>query len=170
MYKLKLPAIALILLSFCALTGNAQAADKGAPAIQNSIPVQIKIVINENGKENKSYLFDFNAHVGQALVYSGGVTLPYQVSVGTDKPQETRFIDLKNSFSLTLSKSDSNTSVNSKISMTVDVAKENSGIPVVTRFDYAGVSLHKDGEFIKVFAGPLMDSSHSVDIYVKTGN
>lgn len=87
-----------------------------------------------------------------------------------DKPaQDTRFIELANDFAITPLKTDATTVINSKISMKVVVSTTNSGIPVVSDFHYGGISIHKDAEFVKVFSGPLMDSFHSVDIYIKTG-
>lgn len=171
MFKIKLHVITVLLLSICLWTSKGHADEmwgSGTPALNKIVPVQIKIVINENGKENKSYIFNFNATDGQGVTYSGVITLPYSVSAENDKiVHETKFIELKNDFVITASKTETNTTINSKISMSIDITAPNNNIPIVSHFNYAGVSLHQKAETIKVFSGPLMDLSHSVDIYVK---
>ena len=160
MSKAKLILIALLLSSVCLGTTKGQAENKlSAAVVKNSIPVQIKIVVSENRKETKSYLFDFNAAIGQEVTYEGNATLPYSQPSEKDKSvQETSFISLGNEFAITPYDAGADTVINFKISMAVDLGANNS-VPVISSFDYAGFSVHTNSEFLKVFSGPLMDSS-----------
>lgn len=171
MNKLRFPAILLILFSICFWAVKGQAEDKkSSSGIQDNIPIQIKIVLNENGKENKSYLFDFNATPGQEVTYKGEVKIPYFVPTENEKvAQELRFIALTSDFAITPLKNEMNLLINSKISMSFDLAAADKNIPVVSHFEYAGVSFHKGAIFLKVFSGPLMDLAHSIEIYIKAG-
>lgn len=167
MNKIKLLLVAIMFLLNLSWASELWAQDKKQfSSIQVSIPVQVKIVINENGKEIKSYLYDFHAANGQREFYKNSVTLPYNEK---NKPvDEVRWIDLKNELEVTPLKDDGKIIVNSKILMSVDLASADSTLPVIGHFDYAGVSIHNDAEFLKVFSGSLKGLSHTVDIYIKT--
>ena len=133
---------------------------------RSNVPVQVKLVINENGKEIKSYLYDFQAGNGQEETYKNASTTPY-----VDKAtQETRWFDLKSEIAVTPLTTDANTTVNSKISMTVNLAPMDSTLPLLTSFDYVGASVHPKAEFLKVFSGALKDLTYTVDIYIKAGS
>ncbi len=171
MFKIKLVIVISLILSVFFISRSCAEESWGTRSvaeIKYMIPILIKIVINENSKETQSYLFNFNTANEQGVIYNGTVTLPYSVPAENEKAtQGKQFIELKNDFSITPVKLATNILVNSKITMSVNLSSSTRDVPVIGNFKFSGLSLHQDGEFLKVFSGPLMDLSHSVDIYIK---
>ena len=161
----------LIAITVIIMTGNisySQEENAVLPASQKMAGVHVSVKIVLVNQEEKIFQYDFNIVEGQQSSYKYGTTTPYKSidEKAKEAPPSVSFLDLGTKIWLKPESSENKIIVNAKVNMCKEISKFDNQIPVMSCFEYEGVSVHPSKDYLKVFSGIFSESGQPIELYL----